>query len=401
MKGILNGLRIVEGAAFIAAPSGGMTLAQLGADVIRFDPLGGGLDYKRWPVTKKGESLYWAGMNKGKRSIMVDFRNPKGQEILTELICAAGANKGLFSTNFPAKGWLAYENLKAKREDLIMLNFTGDRHGGSHVDYTVNPMVGFPTATGDETSAPINHLLPAWDLIAGQTLALGLLAAERHRRLTGEGQLIKLALADIAMATVGHLGFLGEMAINQEERPKYGNYLYGGYGKDFLTKEGRRIMIIGLTARQWQGLCRATGLVEEMEALSRKMNLDFSLEGDRFAARETISEWLGPWVERHTLEEISQTFATHGVCWGHYQTFKEFVENDPECSTDNPLFSQVYQPEIGEYLVPGNPLNFSKIARESPAPAPTLGAHTDEILSVELGLSSQAIGKLRDEKIVA
>ena len=78
MTGILAGLRIVEGSAFIAAPLGGMTLAQLGADVIRFDDINGGLDNDRWPITKDGRSIYWAGLNKGKRSIAVDLRSPGG-----------------------------------------------------------------------------------------------------------------------------------------------------------------------------------------------------------------------------------------------------------------------------------------------------------------------------------
>ena len=83
MQRLLSGLRVVEGSAFIAAPSGGMTLAQLGADVIRFDQIGGGIDYRRWPITKTGRSLYWHSLNKGKRSIAVDFRKSEGQEILS------------------------------------------------------------------------------------------------------------------------------------------------------------------------------------------------------------------------------------------------------------------------------------------------------------------------------
>ena len=75
--GILAGMSIVEGSAFIAAPLGGMTLAQLGADVIRYDPIGGGLDYGRWPLAPNGASLFWAGMNKGKRSIRLDLRSPR------------------------------------------------------------------------------------------------------------------------------------------------------------------------------------------------------------------------------------------------------------------------------------------------------------------------------------
>ena len=112
MSGPLSGMRVIEGSAFVAAPSGGMALAQLGAEVIRFDPIGGGLDHRRWPLTEGGDSLYWAGLNKGKKSIQVDLRSEEGQELLKELIGAPGEDSGYFLTNFPAKGWLSYDNLQ-------------------------------------------------------------------------------------------------------------------------------------------------------------------------------------------------------------------------------------------------------------------------------------------------
>ena len=90
MNGILDGLRVVEGSAYVAAPLGGMTLAQMGADVIRFDHIGGGLDRNRWPVTDDGVSMFWAGLNKGKRSIQVDLRSDRGKELLTALISQPG-----------------------------------------------------------------------------------------------------------------------------------------------------------------------------------------------------------------------------------------------------------------------------------------------------------------------
>jgi hypothetical protein len=89
-------------------------MAQLGADVIRFDPIGGGLDRKRWPVTADGQSLFWAGLNKGKRSIAIDLRSDEGRELATALI----ADAGLFLTNFPARGWLAYDALRERRDAL-------------------------------------------------------------------------------------------------------------------------------------------------------------------------------------------------------------------------------------------------------------------------------------------
>ena len=108
MNRLLEDLRVVEFSAFVAAPLGGMTMAQLGAEVIRIDPLGGGLDSQRWPVTKDGKSLYWAGLNKGKRSIRIDIGKPEGRELASALITAPGEGAGLFLTNFPATGWLDY-----------------------------------------------------------------------------------------------------------------------------------------------------------------------------------------------------------------------------------------------------------------------------------------------------
>lgn len=400
MENILSGLRVVEGAAFIAAPSGAMTLAQLGADVIRFDMIGGGLDYRRWPVDKNNQSLFWAGLNKGKRSIAVDFRKPEGQEILTQLITAPGDEGGLLLTNFPARGWLSDENLRKHRADLVYMNLTGDRHGGSAVDYTVNCEVGFPYMTG-ASGEPVNHVLAAWDVITGQTLALGLLAAERHRRITGNGQMIKLALADVALATLGNLGFIAEVQINGQERPAFGNYLFGAYGKDFATADGRRVMIVGLTGNQWQGIVKSTGLADAFAQLGERLELDLAEEGNRFLAREDITALLTPWFSARNFADVTALFDDNNVCWGKYQSVAELVGTDPECSTDNPMFQNVEQPGIGTYLMPSSPLQFNGFTRQEARPAPAVGQHTDEILAEELGLSSVEIGRLHDNKIVA
>lgn len=402
MAGILSGLRVVEGAAFVAAPSGGMTLAQLGADVIRFDPIGGSLDIGRWPLAPSGMSLCWAGLNKGKRSICVDFRQERGQELLKQLICAPGENTGIFSTNFPARGWLSYEALRAGRADLVMVNLTGRRDGGSEVDYTVNPQVGFPTLTGPaDWSDPVNHVLPAWDFIAGQMIALAILATERHRRMTGHGQLVKIALKDVALAVIGNFGMIGEVMAGDVDRPKYGNYLYGAFGRDFETKDSRRAMVVGLTPQQWKCLCAATGLHEELAAIGRRLGLDMDREGDRFHAREEIARTLEPWFRARTLDEVRRVFDEHRVTWGPYRTIRETIEGDADCSTDNPMFRMVEQAGIGAYLMPGSPLDFSEVERLPAQPAPALGQHTDEILHEILGLSEQEIGKLHDRKVIA
>jgi 2-methylfumaryl-CoA isomerase len=404
MNRILQGLRIVEGSAFVAAPFCGMTLAQQGADVIRFDPLEGGLDAHRWPLTAEGKSLYWVGLNKGKRSIAVDTRKPEGRELITALITQPGEGNGIFLTNFPASGWLGYEALKQRRADLIMMNLFGNPDGSSAVDYTVNCAIGIPFATGpthgEKPVNPVNHVLPAWDAITGVTAAFGLLAAERHRRLTGEGQFIKLALSDVAMAMVGNLGYIAEAQVNHEDHYSFGNYLYGAYGRDFETKDGRYLYVVAITKRQWQALTTATGLAEKFALIEPLLGVNLANEGDRFKARDAISAVLQPWFAERALEEVTRTFDGTGVCWGPYQTFLQMVEEDPRCSTDNPMFAEIEQPGIGSYLVPGSPLSFSGLPRAAPTRAPILGEHTDQVLTEALGLGDGQIGKLRDEGIV-
>jgi len=398
--GTLEGLRLVEAAAFVAAPLGGMTLAQLGADVIRIDPPNGGLDYRRWPVTEQNVSLFWAGLNKSKRSVAIDFTTHEGKELVTALIVAPGEGGGMLLTNFPPRGWLSYEALCSKRPDLVQLTVQGRRNGGSAVDYTVNPKLGLPLITGPEgADGAVNHVLPAWDLITGQMAAVGLLAAERHRRRRGEGQHIKLALEDVALAVMGHLGFLAEAQLGQQRR-RYGNYVFGAFGRDFVTADGRRVMVVGLTSRQWRSLSNATGITEGIRTLGSRMGLDLGLEGDRFLAREAIAALIEPWIAARTIAEVSKVFNEQGVAWSRYQSVGDLVKQDGDCSERNPLFNKVNQPGIGSILAPSTPLDFS-IGRKPAEPAPPLGQHTEEVLLELVGLSAAEFGRLHDRGIVA
>ena len=402
MAGVLAGMRVVEGSAFVAVPLAGMTLAQMGADVIRFDRPQGGLDAHRWPVTRDGTSLFWAGLNKGKRSLAVDMARPEGQEIVTDLICAPGPDAGMFLTNLRVRGWMDYPALKARRDDLIMVSLLGTRRGEPAVDYTVNPSLGFPMATGAEGSTdPVAHVLPAWDCIAGGMVVNALLAAERHRLRTGRGQVAELALKDVAAAMLANLGILGEVVANGVDRPKAGNSLYGAYGQDFLLACGRRVMVIGLTDRQWRGLVKVLGLAQEVANLGQRMALDLSHEGDRWAARKEITALFAPWFAARRLDEVAPLFDGAGLTWSVFRSFAEAVHQDPDLSEDNPMMRVIHQPGVGSLPVPGSPVSFSDLARMGPAPAPVLGEHTEEILGDVLGLGSGQIGKLMDQGVVA
>ncbi|MEW9922368.1 CoA transferase [Marimonas sp. MJW-29] len=401
MSHVLKGMRIVEGSAFVAVPLAGMTLAQMGADVIRFDRIGGGLDAGRWPVAPSGQSLFWAGMNKGKRSIAVDMKSPEGQELITRIITAPGDDAGMFLTNLRVRGWMDHETLSKHRADLIMVTLMGDRHGRPQVDYTVNPALGIPDITGpDRYDEPVANALPAWDLIAGNMVVSSLLAAERHRLRTGEGQDVELSLKDVAAATLGHLGMIGDAMLNDAARGKSGNALYGAYGQDFLCADGRRIMVIGLTGRQWAALVKVTGTAEAIESLGRETGMNLRDEGVRWQLRERITAIFRPWFAGQTAAAAGRKLDDAGATWSQFRTVKEAVAEDPDLSPENPMFEMLHQPGLGTFPVPGAPATFSAHARKPAAKAPALGAHTEEILGDVVGMTDGEIARLFDTGIV-
>jgi 2-methylfumaryl-CoA isomerase len=401
MAAPLSDLKITEVTAFVAAPYAGLALAQMGADVIRIDPIGGGLDYKRWPLTDDGRSLYWAGLNKGKRSITLNVREPAGQEIAHALMTRLDPGAGIVLSNLPAKGWLDFKTIKAKRNDLIMVSLTGNRDGSVALDYTVNAAAGFPSVTGPiDYNQPVNNVLPAWDIIAGLQAVTGLMAAERHRKDTGKGQFVKLALADSPFHILSALGYIGEVQINKAERPKTGNHVYGTFSYDFETKEGRRIIVTAFTPRHWQVLVDTLGIGEIVSQLELDHGWNLKDEADRWAARDQIVALIEPWVKARPLKNVRQILDDAGVCWGPYQTFSQAVDEDPRISTQNPMFKKINHPGIGEHLTAGSQIDFSENERISPGKSPILGEHTEQVLTEELGLSAQNFNALIDKGIV-
>lgn len=401
MSQVLKGMRVVEGSAFVAVPLAGMTLAQMGADVIRFDRIGGGLDAKRWPVAPSGQSLFWAGMNKGKRSIAVDMKSPEGRALITRIITAPGDDAGMFLTNLRVRGWMDHETLSQHRADLIMVTLMGDRHGRPQVDYTVNPALGIPDITGPEGhDGPVANALPAWDLIAGNMVVSSLLAAERHRLRTGAGQEVELSLKDVAAATMGHLGMIGDAVLNEAARGKAGNALYGAYGQDFVCSDGNRVMVIGLTARQWSALVKVTGTGEAIDALAARKGQNLREEGARWVLRHEITEIFKPWFAARTAAAIGRQLDEAGATWSTFRTVKEAVSEDPDLSLDNPMFAKVHQPGLGTFPVPSAPARFSAHDHKPAVKAPALGANTEEILGDVVCMSDGEIARLFDQGIV-
>ena len=398
---LLGGLRVIESSAFIAAPLAGMTLAQFGADVIRIDMIGGGIDYARLPVMPEGRSLYWTGLNKGKRSIAIDIRRPQGQEIVRALATAPGGNGGVLLTNMGVP-WLSHATLSAERPDLISCTIEGNPDGSTAVDYTVNCATGFPNMTGGGSeSAPVNHVLPAWDIACAYQAAFAVTAAAAHRQATGKGAELRLALSDVAFTMLSHLGMLAQAELLDQERPSLGNYLYGAFGRDFATLDGARIFVAAISLGQWKGLVKACQLEPQIGTLASSMGLDFAKEGDRYEARERIAALVEDWCSSRTSDRIADIFKANNVCWGRYQTVRQTLATDPRVSDANPVFERVETAGIGHHLAAGTSVRIAGVPRGRTEPAPLLGQNTDQILMDVLRLDAAAVGKLHDAGVVA
>lgn len=390
----LAGVRIIEISSFVAVPLAGMTLAQLGAEVIRVDPIGGAADYHRWPVTDGGDSIYWAGLNKGKRSAAVDVRSEAGQQLIQRLITDAG----VLITNVAGRQWHSYETLSLLREDLIHVEVSGRADGGTGVDYTVNAGIGFPLVTGPaDLDAPVNHVLPAWDVACGLYAALAVTAALRHRDATGAGQRVSIPLENVALATAGNLSFLTEVMVNGTPRQRIGNSIFGQYGQQFVSSDGAAFMIVALTGRHFGDLTALTGTAKAVSALGESLGVDFADEGQRYRHRDALTGLFTVWFSGHTADEVAAALASTSILWERYRTFAEVVTDAKV--TDNPLFTTLDQPRIGPHLAPGLPLAIDG-AYPAAVPAPALGDHTADVLR-GAGVHDDEIAALFDAGTVA
>ena len=402
MYDLLKGLRVVEGAAFIAGPSCGLHLAQMGAEVIRFDAIGGGPDYRRWPITPGGDSLYWEGLNKGKKSIAIDLGRPEGRALAVAIATAPGDDAGLFLTNYPVRGFLSHEALAAQRADIITLRVMGWADGSPAVDYTINAAVGVPQMTGPaEDDRPVNHVLPAWDLLGGAYAAFALTSALLRRRQSGQGAEIRVPLSDLAASTLSHLGSVAEVLAGGD-RPRMGNDIFGAFGRDFVTADGKRLIVVAITPRQWTGLLRTLDLGDAVAAIEAEVGANFARdEGARFIHRARLFPLFDAAFATRTTDTLKPAFDAGGVTWGEYQTLHQAVTTDARLFTANPLFETLTHPSGQTYPTSGPAATLAGEARGSVATAPRLGTHTDEVLASVLGLDSGAIGRLHDEGLVA
>ena len=387
MNGPLHGLKVLDCTHVIAGAYCSMLLADLGADVIKIEPLGGEITRGRPEAAFKPFDF----MNRNKRAIAVDIAQPAGAEVIRAL----ARDTDIFVENFRPgtldRSGLGYDDLAALNPRLIYASISGFGQTGPYrdrggLDLVTQAMSGIMSFTGERGSEnPVSAGVPISDLNAGVFAALGVLSAVHHRHLTGEGQYVETSLLEAAMAyTVWETGMaltVGQVA----ERAGTRHRLAAPY-EALRTSDGH--LVVGVNNQKlWKRLCEALG----EPALAE--DEDYSLPHKRIANRDALQARLESALANDTTEAWVGRISGAGVPCGP-------INNIAEALADPHVAARDFLQEVDGRKFPRAPLVMSKTpVGVSRGPA-RVGEHTAEVL-LAAGYDSAAITDLTNQKVIS
>lgn len=387
-SGPLVGLKVVDLSSFIAGCYTGLLMGDLGADVIKVESLyGDGARY--WGPFLAGESRMFQGWNRSKRSIAVDLRTDAGREIVHGLMRDADIIVENFRPGITKKLQVDYKTISEFNPRVIYCSITGFGTKGPDgerpaYDPILQSMSGAASANERYSGTTSICSVAVSDYGAGLLGSTGILAALYHRERTGEGQLVETSLLQSVMAMQNH-AYCTPLEV--EEEPPFGIYPY----RLFDTKDSL-IFIAGGMDKFWVILCQGLELPELASDPKYKTN------PDRVEHAEELTKILQPKFKEKTTAEWEEILIEGGVPCGPVMTWDEFFETPQVAAMGMNL--RLDHTKIGPMHVAGVPLDFEKSPGRIQSAAPTLGEHTDEILS-EIGYDAARIATLRDEGRIA
>ncbi len=391
----LQGMRVLDVSQVMAGPFCALLLGDMGADVIKVEKPNGGDDSRRMaPPFINGESAAFLAMNRNKRSICIDLKQPAGKDLFRQLAARADVIVENFRPGTMESLGLGYRELSAEHPELIYCSISGFGQTGpyrerSGFDLIAQGMSGLMSVTGHPGQPPIKVGVPLADLNAGLFGALGVLTAYVHRLCTGKGQYVDTSLLEAGLAyTVWESAIY--FATGNVPVPLGSAHRLSAPYQAFHTADGY-INIGAANQSNWEKLC---AVLERPDLLNDPRFRDNPARITR--AAELAEELDRCFVQRTTAEWLARLEAA-GVAAGPVYDMKG-VYDDPQVQARE-MRVELEHPRAGRISHIGIPVKLSETPGAIRRPAPLLGEHTDEILR-ELDMDESAIAALRDKHIV-
>ena len=389
----LNGITVIDLTRVLAGPFATMILADLGADVIKIERPGQGDEARNFPPFRDGVSGYFASVNRGKRSVTLDLKHPKGRELFLALIEKADVVVENFRPGVMARLGFAYEQLREKNPKLIYAAMSGFGQTGPDASLPAYDMIiqaasGIMSITGHPGAGPVRVGTSVADLGAGLFTVVGVLAALRVRERTGVGQFIDMAMLDSLVAllenAIVRYSFTGEVPGPLGSRhPAITPF------QSFRSRDGHLVIAIS-NDKQW-------GLFKQIVQCAELDDPRFHDNASRTQHYSVLEPILSGLFLRHTTEEWIDKLKAAGIPCGPINSIADLFTM-PQLSARQSLVT-IVDPKIGEYVMAGSPLKFSDTSVAAPERAPTLGEHTAEVLGTLLGLTTAQVDGLRSEGV--
>jgi crotonobetainyl-CoA:carnitine CoA-transferase CaiB-like acyl-CoA transferase len=391
ISGALDGVRVIDLSRVLAGPLGTMILGDLGADVIKVERPGSGDDLRAWgpPFTPEGESAYFLAVNRNKRSVTLDLKHPRGKHLLRDLVRSADVVVENFRVGTMDELGVGYDVLAAENPRLVYCavsayGLTGPYRDLPGYDIIIQAMGGLMSVTGEPDGAPMRAGVAVVDVLTGLYIALGVAAAVRERDRTGRGQRVDLSLLEVELASLVNIA--NNYLVAGDRPTRLGNAHPSVAPYEVFASADGHIAVAVATQAQWTRFCTAI----EREALAGDPRA--ATNSDRVANRAWLTAEIATALRTRTTDAWIDRLRAADVPCGPVNSIDRIFE-DPHVAGLGLVTSF---PRGGREIdVVGSPLRFSGSERRPPVAPPTLGQHTDEVLTDLLGLSATEIEGLR------
>jgi crotonobetainyl-CoA:carnitine CoA-transferase CaiB-like acyl-CoA transferase len=395
-KGALSDIRVLDLTRVLAGPFCTMLLGDMGAEIIKIETPGQGDDSRRYPPFIGKESAYFMNLNRNKKSLVLDLKNPKAKKIFLDLVEKSDVILENFRPGTMEKLGLGYDTIKTRNPDIVYSSISGFGHTGPYRDlpgYDIigQAMGGIMSITGWPDSPPTRTGTAIADVLAGLNACVGILAGLLAVRNGRPGQKVDIALVDSvvsAMETIIQI-YVVENRVPQRTGNRY-EFIYPY--DTFKAKDGWVVIAVG-NNKLWEVFCNA---VDRPELLKNK---DYQDNYDRVKAHSNVKQIVEEWSGKKNVREIVDFLLSKKIPCAPIYTVKEVIE-DQHIAGARRMIREVRHPVAGMVKVIGSPVNLSETPPEVVSPAPMLGQHSEEILLDVLNLTQAEISSLKNEKAV-